>query len=186
MNKFYVIDDVSRSASGWSATWRPHVIRCKIKPLTNSQEFNSILSQPASSQVGGADGVLGNGLSLADILSDTSALTTINTAIDEQANADVPYRGYTVEHIWVSEDGICHLPWIYMGIGIPPNGAKLVGKGKEFPKKAKEGDWFLNTGYELPILWQFSNGAWRKREIDCRSKWEAANRILESFINNKK
>jgi hypothetical protein len=188
-NKFYVIDDVSRSESGWSATWRPHVIRCKIKPMTNSQEFSDITSLPASSQVGGADGILGNGLTLADILSDQTALTTINQADDAQAFQNVPYRGYTMEQFWVSERGICHLPWLHFGIGAPPNGAKLAGRGPELPKAACEGDWFLLTKEaecKNAVLYQHSGDSWHAREMDWRLKWEAANRILESFINNKK
>jgi hypothetical protein len=169
VNKFYVIDDVSRSASGWSAA--------------------DITGLPVSSQVGGADGILGTGLTLADILSDQIALTTINQAIDTEAAQNVPYRGYTTEQFWVSEQGIHHLPWLHFGIGVPPNGAKLAGKGPELPKTAKEGDWFLHTreaDYKNSILYQYEGRTWRAREMDWRLKWEACNRILSSFINNKK
>jgi hypothetical protein len=61
INKFYQITDVNRASIGWSVTWRPHILRVKITPLTDSQQFNQILNMPLSEQVGG-DGLDGTGV----------------------------------------------------------------------------------------------------------------------------
>ncbi len=43
LKRFYVIEEVSRAAEGFSATWYPHLYRAKCKPLVDSQEYKQIL-----------------------------------------------------------------------------------------------------------------------------------------------
>ncbi len=47
LKRFYVIDEVTRAAEGFSATWYPHLYRAKCKPLVDSQEFKQILDDIA-------------------------------------------------------------------------------------------------------------------------------------------
>jgi hypothetical protein len=42
-----VIEEVTRAAEGFSATWYPHLYRAKCKPLVDSQEFKQILDDIA-------------------------------------------------------------------------------------------------------------------------------------------
>lgn len=51
IKKFYVVEEVTRAAEGFSATWYPHLWRLKLKPLVDSQEFKDILERPADSDV---------------------------------------------------------------------------------------------------------------------------------------
>jgi hypothetical protein len=44
--KWYVIQDASFAAEGFSQTWLPHLWRVKATPMVNSQEFNEITKQP--------------------------------------------------------------------------------------------------------------------------------------------
>jgi len=44
--KWYVIQDASFAAEGFSQTWLPHLWRVKATPMVNSQEFNQITKQP--------------------------------------------------------------------------------------------------------------------------------------------
>ena len=43
LKRFYVIEEVSRAAEGFSVTWYPHLYRAKCKPLVDSQEYKQIL-----------------------------------------------------------------------------------------------------------------------------------------------
>ena len=43
LKRFYVIEEVTRAAEGFSATWYPHLYRAKCKPLVDSQEYKQIL-----------------------------------------------------------------------------------------------------------------------------------------------
>ena len=46
LRKFYVVEDVTRAAEGFSVTWYPHLYRLKLKPMPNSSEFKDILNKP--------------------------------------------------------------------------------------------------------------------------------------------
>ena len=49
LKRFYVVEDVTRAAEGFSNTWYPHLYRAKCKPLVDSQEFKQILDGLANS-----------------------------------------------------------------------------------------------------------------------------------------
>lgn len=44
--RYYVIQDASWGAEGFSQTWLPHLWRIKATPLVNAQEYKSILDKP--------------------------------------------------------------------------------------------------------------------------------------------
>ena len=196
VNKFYVVQDVSRSAGGWSQVWRPHIFRVKCKPLTDSQEYKDILSK-AATDANGDD----TGFNIRDLISDFRDQIEISEAIVEQANNDVSMRNFETAHFYVvpGDEMGKQFPWIFAGDGKPPNGAELAGSGMSFPEDPVDGDWFLHLGMEPNVLYQFvgnqeldqfgqpigaGGGSWHRREVDFRKKWQAAHRILQSFINN--
>jgi hypothetical protein len=49
LKRFFVVEEVSRAAEGFSVTWYPHLYRAKCKPLVDSQEFKQILDGIADS-----------------------------------------------------------------------------------------------------------------------------------------
>lgn len=49
LKRFYVIEEISRAAEGFSVTWYPHLYRAKCKPLVDSQEYKQILDGIADS-----------------------------------------------------------------------------------------------------------------------------------------
>jgi hypothetical protein len=49
LKRFYVVEEVTRAAEGYSITWYPHLYRAKCKPLVDSQEFKQILDGIANS-----------------------------------------------------------------------------------------------------------------------------------------
>lgn len=46
LKRFYVVEEVTRAAEGFSPTWYPHLYRIKLKPLVDSQEFKDIINRP--------------------------------------------------------------------------------------------------------------------------------------------
>lgn len=196
VNKYYVVQDVNRAAGGWSQVWRPHIFRVKIKPLTDSQEYSQILNG-AVTDANGDD----TGFNLRELISDLPFNQNISDALVEQAEREVPMRNYETRHYYVvpGDEMGTQYPWIFAGDGVPPNGAELAGSGTSFPEEPKDGDWFLHTGMDPYVLYRFvgnqeldpfgqpigsSGGVWERREVDFRKKWQAAHRILQSFINN--
>ncbi len=53
LKRFYVIDEVTRAAEGFSQTWYPHLYRLRAKQILDSQEYKDILDLPA--EEGSAD-----------------------------------------------------------------------------------------------------------------------------------
>lgn len=176
INKFYVVEEVTRAAGGYSPTWYPHIIRVKIKPMTHSQEFEDILN--------GEDD---DGNSLSDILSDYNDKITISDKIIAEADKQVPFRNFETMQFYVvpGDESGSQYPWIFAGDGNPPNGAQLAGSGVNFPENPTEGDWFLRTDFEPNVLFRREDYMWKRKEVDYRRKWSAAHRIIQSFINNK-
>lgn len=50
LRKFYVVEDVTRAAEGFSATWYPHLYRLKLKPMMDSSEFKDIVNRPVDEE----------------------------------------------------------------------------------------------------------------------------------------
>ena len=175
-NKFYSVEEVTRSAKGFDILWRSHLLRVKVKPMTNSQEYQDILDRQHEEST----------FSVRDVISNMDILLDISKDIEKEAHNQVPYRNFQTEHLFVVDgnDSGNDYPWLWAGDGIPPNGAQLLGKGKDLPVNGVDDQWFLCTSQDPPVLYQFKNCTWRPREVDYRMKWQAAHRILESFINN--
>lgn len=176
INKYYVIQDVARASSGWSPTWRAHIFRLKLTPMTDSQEFDDIMKIEDEN----------SGLDLKSIVSDFGNRMEATEENLKEARHQVPYRNFENYHIYIleSKDTGLDYPYVWCGDGIPPNGAKLSYKGKEFPTNAKKGDYFLHLGLEPNILFQYDGGRWIEKETNFRLKWQAATRLLHTFLNN--
>jgi hypothetical protein len=92
LKRFYVVQDVTRPASGYSATWYPHLVRAKCVPLVDSQEFKEILD---------ADAGAGDGSTLRDLLSTYQQSIETNDQIIAQAEADTPQSGFDTTNLYV-------------------------------------------------------------------------------------
>ena len=191
INKFYVVQEGTRPAEGYSPTWWPHLWRVKCSPLTDSQEFSQILNQAITDR---GDGVPvppvntdGSSPTLADLMSTYNTDLAINNSILAEANAAVPFRNLQAQHFFIYMDDCSPRPviqTIYEANGKPPNGSKPLGSGQSFPYDSHDGDYFLRVDYLPPVLYQFSDHKWKRVEIDYRSKWLPAGAVLASFINN--
>lgn len=193
LKRFYVVQDVSRPAKGYSQTWYPHLVRAKCVPLIDSQEFQEIFNQDA-----GAD----DGSTLRDLLSTYQKNIDINNQIIEQATLDAPQSGYNTRQFYViptkasglvniADDSdtmddasienaildasiVLHTPSkdLYIGYltgnGLPPNGSPF-SSGISFPTTDPvEGEFYLRTDYMPNVLYRFSGANWIKYESNVR------------------
>jgi hypothetical protein len=99
LKRFYVISDCNNAAEGYSATWWPHLWRVKINPLTDSQEYKDILNQIKVD----TDPITGNtgNVSLGSVSSIIGKYLEVNDAILREAETNVPYSGYNIDHIYI-------------------------------------------------------------------------------------
>jgi hypothetical protein len=182
MNKYYVVEDASRAANGYSATWFPHIWRVRVAPMPASQEYQDILNQQSKNPLGLDEGKIG------DLISTMGNDLAINEQVVEDAKANVKKRYFETRQFWMvtpEASGHGSYPWVFCGDGIPPNGAIPLGTGHRFPESPLQGDYYLRTDYKPATLFMWDAGAWRMQEQDIRGPdWTAAHNLLLSFIND--
>jgi hypothetical protein len=193
ISKYYVVDEGSRPAESYDPLWWPHMWRVKCEPMTDTQEYQSILQQPATDING--DQLIpdidssGRVTTLQDLISTYNKELEISERLAEQAHHEVPFRNLQGQQFYVLPGDINKPFKIWNGDGIPPNQSKPVPSGITFPPTPTLGDYFLRVDYSPPQLFfrevgQNKYDVWRRVQIDYRASWSPANRVLETFINN--
>ena len=100
LKRYYVVQDATRAAEGFSATWYPHLWRVKVAPLVDSQEYKDILKNIPAGDTNN-DGIIdGSDDKLGDLLSTYDKYLEINDAIIQRAEIDVPASGYDTSFIY--------------------------------------------------------------------------------------
>jgi hypothetical protein len=201
LKRYYVVEEVTFAAEGFSQTWWPHLSRVKLTPLVDSQEYKDILNQIANQQLNG------NTTPFSNYLSTLDKLLEINDAIIEQAETEVPRSGTNIDELYVlplNPDGSPGDPTgsnisnvsattpnttisAYLGgDGIPPNGWP-VSAGTNFPNNPTIGDYFLRTDYVPNRLFRYNGTRWLKIEDSVRTDLTPGpnNKTQRSlFVNN--
>jgi hypothetical protein len=192
LKRFYVVQDVSRPAAGFSQTWYPHLLRAKCVPLIDSQEFSQIFNADAGNQ---------DGSTLRDLMSTYNQSIDINNQIVEQAMLDAPVSGYNTKSFYIIptvESGlvdvadasdmmddasieqavldssvVLHTPSknLYVGYltgdGVPPNGAPF-DSGITFTVNPAVGAFYLRTDYMPNALYRFDGVVWNLYEKNVK------------------
>ena len=205
LKRFYVIEDVNRSAEGFSPTYWPHLLRLKLKTLVDSQEFRDIIGDATTEG------------SLASYMSTYNKEKEINDAIINQAEADAPKSGFNYKQFYVTPidergnvrlEGVnsnesissdqpinavidtpasSHYGFYYNGDGVPPNGY-VAGAGTSFPtSNVNKGDYFLRLDFLPNRLFRFDGVRWIKVEDSVRlttTNNNTRNTFKTGFVNN--
>jgi hypothetical protein len=202
LKRYYVVEDVSRAAEGFSKTWWPHLYRARVKGITDAQEYRDILG---------------------DKDENTSQKTRdkeieINDAIINQAESDAPQSGYntkqlhvmptddegrvalvTVDDDMTTDTGHINVDKVYQsptangylegyltGDGIPANGETYVA-ATTFPNNPVEGMFVLRTDYSPNRLFRYDGRRFVKIEDNVRqtmTQTNTRNTQKTGFINN--
>ena len=205
LKRFYVIEDVNRSAEGFSPTYWPHLLRLKLKTIVDSQEFRDIIGDATTTG------------SLASYMSTYNKEKEINDAIIAQAEADAPKSGFNYKQFYVTPidergnirlEGInsnasissnqtinavldtpasSHYGFYYNGDGIPPNGY-VAGAGTSFPtSNVNKNDYFLRLDFLPNRLFRYDGIRWVKVEDSVRlttTNNDSRNTFKTGFVNN--
>ena len=198
LKRYYVIAETTSAAEGFSATWWPHLLRCKLQPLVDSQEYKDILDKiSADSDPFTANA---NVSPIGSIISSYNKYLDINQAIIAQAENLVPKSGYDTTRLYtvpadsngpadpkginVADDVAVNTDSFtadsglnsptgkitgYMtGDGVPPNGLD-VNMGISFPTISKTGDYFLRLDFVPNRLFRYDGKRWVKIEDSIRT-----------------
>ena len=212
LKRYYVISDCNNAAEGYSPTWWPHLWRCKINPLTDSQEYKDILNNIKAGD--GTDQTLG------DLNTVLSKYTEINDAIIKEAETNTPYSGYDTSYLYVkpflpdgspaepdgvhadngtvtadsndvtADSGIMSpdytIPGWLVGDGQTPNGLPVTS-GIAFPTNPLVGDYALRTDYLPHRLFRWDGTRWAKIEDAVRTRLTPGpenTTARSTFVNN--
>lgn len=213
LKRFYVVGDTSFASEGFSPTWWPHLWRCKLTPLVDSQEYKDILNNLKASSTSTTP--------VGQVLSTYQKYFDINQSILAQAEVEVPLSGYNTADFYTlptTDDDFTPLgnpvtadtttiqadnsidsadegpasptgkiEGYLTGDGKAPNGLP-VGAGIAFPHNAKQGDYFLRLDYLPNRLFRFNSNFWTKIEDNVRTNITpgAANNLTDrmGYINN--
>ena len=197
LKRFYVIQDVTFAAEGFSQTWWPHLIRIKATPMVNSQEYKDILNNISAGDA--------NNTPIGDIMTNFAKLNEINDAIIAQAQIDVPKSGYDIDPLYVEpvrpDGGLAGagdplgtytddtdlrtdstvtltdsqqvtpdttIPAYLGGDGTAPDGWPVTAS-TSFPASPRVGDYVLRTDYVPNRLFRFDGRRWTKIEDAVRT-----------------
>lgn len=187
-NKFYQVTSSERDEASWAANYKFHIWLLKLKPITNSPEFEDLFNygdedefyEPVDSENGGG------GLD-PDLVKGNNELD-INDKNLEEAEDDVSFRLHDEHHLMLDKttkanDGPRFIP---IGIdGIPAElNAEDVPMGNSFPQVAQVGDYYLKTNFNPPRLYVRGEGYWKLIGYDARTKWRGVPNILLQATNN--
>ena len=214
LKRFYVVQDATRAAEGFAATYWPHLWRCKLQPLVDSQEYKDILDNLPATDSGDSTNTLG------EVISTYNKYIAINDAIVTRAEQDVPKSGYDTTTIYtetvdqygypvdpgaldasvVSDDAsdtnhdasaqtltsAVKVEGYLTGDALPPNGA-TVAAGIAFPNTPGQGDYFLRLDYIPNRLFRYDGRRWVKVEDSVRTNLTPGTENqtqLSGFIND--
>jgi hypothetical protein len=196
LKRFYVVQDVTRAAQGFSPTWYPHLLRLKCVPIVDSQEFSEIFDKNIINESTGEE----IDTTIRDLLSTVNNAIAINEAVTAQAEADAPRSGYDMTPYFVvpkNEYGVVDIEdasdanidithegaidasvvlrtpssEYYVGYltedGTPPNGAPY-SFGLEWPVRPVLGQFHLRTDYFPNRMFRFNGAHWIKFEDNVR------------------
>lgn len=185
LKRFFVISDCTRGAEGYSPTWWPHIWRCKLSPLVDSQEYSDIIKRITISE--------DSNVPLRDIMSTYNQHLAISDTIVAQAEAEVPRSGYDTTGIFIrtTEDTSPEYAVnAYLGNSDQaPNGEPVV-QGILFPDNPAVGDYCLRVDFLPNRLFRWDGIRWKKIEDIVRTNItnNSANNLTQrnSFITNNK
>lgn len=194
LKRYYVVEDTSFAAEGFSQTWWPHLLRVKLTPLVDSQEYKDILNQITAGDA--------NNTPIGNYISTLDKLLQINDAVIAQAEIDVPKSGTNIDDLYVepiNPDGSpgdptgltvdmttmtvtstsdftdvhpttpdTNIPAYLGGDGTPPNGWPVTAS-TSFPQSPTIGDFVLRTDYVPNRLFRWSGTKWTRIEDSVRT-----------------
>lgn len=163
--KFYTVSDGNRGGEGFSATWWPHIWRCKLEPITDSQEFDDII------------GLADNEDSLAHIMSTFKEEMDIRDAVVESAAQNDPIGG--------GHQLIDHLHNYIDNQGYEWSLGETISTGGAFPTTPNQGDFFIRSDFQPNRLFVYKDTKWVRLydNIDSRT-WSDRTFNASTFVNN--
>jgi hypothetical protein len=176
LKRFYVVQDGSYPASGYSQTWWSHLWRVKCTPLVNSEEYSEIINTVVTDPDGDPVVINGNTVTYGNIMSTSNIALTITDDIIAEATDEVPLSGYDTTPIFAplfdgGDDTTNPIDphaspqavftGYLVGDGAPIDGFAYTSSSS-FPSNPADGTYVLRTDFIPRRLYRFNatKSAW--------------------------
>ena len=200
LKRYYVVQEGTRPAAGFSPTWWSHLWRIKCTPMIDSQEYSQILNQVVIGVNGSPILINGNTTTYGNITSSGIQYANMNEAIVTQAEFEVPESGYNTDALYT--------PLFVNGDpkqGTLPVGSSpqqrwtgyLVNDGEaangypvtpatEFPDSPTVGQYILRQDYFPARLYRWSGSVWEYVSTSQRTPLTpgTGQTQRDKFVNN--
>jgi hypothetical protein len=164
INKFYTVEDASRSSEGYSQTWYPHIWRIKVSPLTDRQEFTDIL------------GTADDPNSLKNDISSYATELNISKAVVHAAEIEDPMGLPLIAHLFGSDTESEEY-----------DHGDAIAAGDQFPYAPNEGDYFIRNDFLPNRLFAYRGDRWHRLYDNISEKtWSDRTYNAGDFIDNDK
>jgi hypothetical protein len=162
INKFYTVEDASRSSEGYSQTWYPHIWRIKVSPLTDRQEFVDIL------------GTADDPNSLKNDISSYATELNISKAVVHAAEIEDPLGLPLIAHLFGSDTESEEY-----------DHGEVIAAGDQFPYAPNEGDYFIRHDFLPNRLFAFRGDRWHRLYDNVSDKtWSDRTYNAGGFVDN--
>jgi hypothetical protein len=183
INKFYAVQDASRSAEGFGPTWWPHLWRIKAAPINDAQEYRSLLGDPEDED------------SLKNALSTYNKEIAISNAIVASAEAITPAAGYKDTEFTDATyapviEGFDGSGKSVISVTTTENVAQggdttNIPTGLTFPIAPAQGDLFVRTDFQPQRLFVYRGNKWhRLADNSAANGWATTATNAGPYINN--
>jgi hypothetical protein len=171
ISKFYVVNDASKGAEGFSQTWYPHIWRVKLSPINDSQEYYDILGNAEDS-----DSLKNNISAYKEEFKISDAIISAASDKDPTGVMDTSnLYGYSFRNA----GGIVNdnSTWSY---------GESVSSGNTFPTTPSEGQYFIRTDFNPNRMFVRRGNKWaRVIEYGDTKTWSDRTYNASTYVNNE-
>ena len=163
INRWYVVEDGSRPAEGFSPTWWPHIWRIKAGPIADQREFRDILGDYMDeNSIKNKLSTYGKEIEITDAILEAAAKDNANNSKDTAHLFNYDPDNPTYEH------------------------GETIPTGSAFPNNPNQGVYFLRTDYMPDRLFVRQGDKWH-RVFDnvLNTTWEGRTFPKAKYFNNE-
>jgi hypothetical protein len=173
-NRYYEVDNIARSPSGYDHTYQYHILAATLKPIRDSQEFIDLMEREDE-----------YGRTLQDQISNRKYLEGLTAKNQDAANEQAYTTNYDTTPLYITDEGQI-VPHIWTDDGEPPNG-RPVTQVTSFPSTPTEGDYVVRIDFFPNKLYRYQSGKWLLKEKDTKREWQPYNwtRKLREFSSDR-
>lgn len=174
VNKYYQVDNVTKSPSGYDHTYNYHILALTLRPVVDAHEFIDLMERTDE-----YDNTIGSQIG------NREAMESLTEKIQTSAAAQANTTGWDITPLYIDdENNVFAHKW--SADGDAPNG-KPVAMVSSFPASPTDGDYVCRIDHFPNRLYRYQQGRWLLKEVDNKRDWQPYNwtRKLRDFATDR-